>query len=362
MNVVIRADASIHIGSGHIMRCLVLADELKKQGHTVQFVMRPQQGDLFDFVKSRGFDALALPQVPTLEPKSTADYAAWLQVPITKEVSDFLALVQKIDLIIVDHYGITAVWEAKMIEEYDCKLVVIDDLVRVHNADLIIDQTLGRKASEYKASHTNTVLCGTTYALLNKQFARVREQYSSCLSGANSAIMSDYKILLTMGGIDKPNATLKVLKALKGNLASKVTVTVLLSPKAVNYDEVSAYCDQESQWVNHLDFVNDMAGLMQEHTLAIGAAGSTSWERACLGIPSIVVPLADNQRAICHSLVERGLALSVTLNEIDKLLFTTFHRLIKNYADMRERNLSACDGKGCERVIGHITDLMGAIN
>lgn len=359
MNIVIRADASIHIGSGHVMHCLALADGLKSRGHSVQFVMRTQQGDMFDFVERRGFTALALPQESAVEPKNSADYPAWLQVPISKDLADFYTLVKRADVVVVDHYGITIEWERAVAERYGCKLVIIDDLVRSHEADLIIDQTLARDAAEYSQSHVSTVLSGTKYALLNERFSEVRARYGDPLNKIDSIIEKNYKVLLTMGGIDKPNATLKTLEALKGNLPEDVSVTVLLSPKAINYDQVRAYCAEEIDWVTHIDFVDDMATVMKEHAVAIGAPGSTSWERACLGLPSIVVPLADNQKEICESLVKHELSLSLALDEIDEKLMPTFQTLIENYAHMNGRNLSACDGAGIKRVVSHIEQLIG---
>ncbi len=138
-------------------------------------------------------------------------------------------------------------------------------------------------------------------------------------------------------------------------------VTALLSPKAFNYAEVRVYCDEENSWINHIDFVDDMAAIMQQHTLAIGAPGSTSWERACLGLPSIVVPLADNQKHICQSLVEHKISLSVQLEEINSLLLPALDQLIETYSEMRERNLAICDGKGVERVMKNIMQLIESV-
>ena len=353
MKIVIRVDASIHIGSGHVMRCLVLADAFKQQGHTVQFVMRPQQGDMFDFVERRGFKTLSLPMVPSIEPSHSADYQAWLQVSVNEDAQGFISLVSSSDIVLIDHYGVTVEWEKRIAAGLNCKLIVIDDLVRPHCADVIIDQTLGRQADEYRDSRAVTVLTGVKYALLNKRFSALHHQQNLVTQE-----IVNHKLLITMGGIDKPNATLKVLKALKGNLPDAMSVTVLLSPKAFNYAEVSAYCDEENSWINHIDFVDDMAAAMQQHTLAIGAPGSTSWERACLGLPSIVIPLADNQKHICQSLVKYKLSLSVKLEEIDTLLLPIFKQLTDEYTAMRKRNLRTCDGKGVERVMESIMQLL----
>ena len=366
MNIVIRADASIHIGSGHIMRCLVLADALKQEGHSILFAMRPQQGDMFDFVENKGFQTQALPKYEPIEPKHSADYEAWLQVSADGDAQDFIRLIDCADVVLIDHYGITDVWEQKVTSHYDCKLVAIDDLMRKHDVNLIVDQTLGRLPTDYLSSQTDKVLAGVDYALLNKRFSKLHRQQHT-----TSKIIENHKILVTMGGIDKPNATLKTLETLKNilskgyvskySLSNPFFVTVLLSSRAVNYEEVQAYCEKESQWIKHIDFVDDMAAIMQEHSIAIGAAGSTSWERACLGVPSIIIPLADNQKYICQSLVEHGLSLSVALEDIDSLLLPALNQLIATHSEMRKRNLAVCDGQGVERVTKNIMQLIESI-
>lgn len=175
VTIAFRVDASLSIGSGHVMRCLTLAEELKKYGNSVVFVMRPQPGDLCEYVLSRGFRVERLPQTKNcVIPKNTADYEAWLQVPLLEDAESFLSITADSNLVIIDHYGITAEWEALIKSRTSCKLVAIDDLVREHNADLIIDQTVGREACEYqKTSKDSHVLTGSKYALL-------KEEFSSC--------------------------------------------------------------------------------------------------------------------------------------------------------------------------------------
>ena len=150
MKIVFRADSSIYIGSGHIMRCLVLASMLREHGHQVSFACRPQKGDLLDFVRNKGFEVKEL-IVPSewSTPKSSADYEAWLQVPWNVDVDSFVSKFDSVDLVIVDHYGINAEWEKHCKTQLQCKLFVIDDLLRPHNADMILDQTLSRTPSEY---------------------------------------------------------------------------------------------------------------------------------------------------------------------------------------------------------------------
>jgi len=354
MNVVIRADASIHIGSGHIMRCLVLADALSEQGDTVTFASRPQQGDLIAFVRSRGFKVNELVVPAHWEiPQSSADYAAWLQVSWEEDAESLIQNINNVDLLIVDHYGLNADWESFVKNKFLCKVVAIDDLVREHQADLILDQTLLRKPLEYKEKNANsTVLAGCDFALIKQNFTIYRKQVLD-----SNVLPSKINILLSMGGIDQPNATLQTLQVLSKTPKNMLFVTVLLSTKAPNYQSVKDFSLQHSSWVRHIDFVENMAELMLEHQVAIGAPGGTSWERACLGIPSIIIPLADNQKTISHHLVQVGAAIRVNLADISSSLLPAYQTMLSKWSHMRVANLSICDGLGLLRVTQSIKNL-----
>lgn len=356
MKVVIRADASVHIGSGHVMRCLVLARGLVKQGHLVSFVCRPQVGDLIEFIEGEGFivDLLAPPKT-WLEPQHSADYIAWLQVPWLQDAQNLLTLVAVADLVIVDHYALNQGWQGYIKQALNCKIMVIDDLVRQHAADLLLDQTLLRLESEYQATDDTKLLTGCDFALLNPQFNYYRQH----------AVVSDKlcarpKLLLSMGGSDQPNATLSVLTALaKMPTLSRPLVTVLLGPRAPHYQQVKAFCLQQDDWITHLDFVDDMAELMSQQQVAIGAPGTTSWERACLGIPSIIVPLADNQQTISRNLVAVNAVYKLELDEIVEHLLSSYQRLLQNWSRLRVNNLKLCDGLGLNRVLKAMSNLVG---
>lgn len=359
MNIVIRTDASVHIGSGHVMRCLVLAQGLTTQGHQVSFVCRPQAGDLIEFIGHKGFTVqLLAPPQTWLEPQHSADYVAWLQVPWQQDAQDLLTLVAAADLVIVDHYGLNRDWQRDIKQALDCNIMVIDDLVRDHHADLILDQTLLRRADEYQSqyqpSHAETkILTGCEFALLNPLFSDCREPALE-----NDKLSSRPQLLLSMGGIDQPNATLLVLAALAAESAlTRPRVTVLLGPRAPHYQQVKAFCVQHDDWIEHVDFVDNMAELMLQHQVAIGAPGTTSWERACLGIPSIIIPLAENQQTISRNLVAVAAAYKIELDDIVDELMPTYKRLLKNWSALRNNNLKLCDGLGLNRVLLAIESL-----
>jgi UDP-2,4-diacetamido-2,4,6-trideoxy-beta-L-altropyranose hydrolase len=361
LNVIIRADASLHIGSGHIMRCLVLADALKQKGHNVVFATRPQKGDLITFIKQRGFAIYKLPQ-PThwLEPESTADYTAWLQMSEDDDAKNCAAIFkefnqntdskagQNIDIVITDHYGIGAHWHQHIKSIFYCKVIAIDDLVRAHSADIIIDQTLLREPEEYVLLNPEAkALTGTQYAIINHDFIKHH------LTQLNvEKLLSDTpRILLSMGGIDAPNVTLQVLNVINNAFVIKPHITVLLSPRAPHYSQVNAFSQRHSAWITHLDFVDDMAQLMCEHDIGIGAPGATSWERACIGLPSIVIILAENQHTICQQLAKVNAVISVDLQDIEDSFIPAYKQLLDDFQMMRKNNLQLCDGQGIDRLM-----------
>ncbi|KFK47957.1 acetylneuraminate cytidylyltransferase, partial [Vibrio vulnificus] len=142
-----------------------------------------------------------------IEPQNDADYEAWLQKSVTEDAQDFLAVVKVADLVVTDHYAIGAEWQDKIVAVLDCCLLAIDDLGRCHRADLVLDQTLGRSEVDYASSNTE-VLVGSEYALLRTDFSNKRE---AALSKQLS--YAPLRVLVSMGGIDAPNATLKVLES-----------------------------------------------------------------------------------------------------------------------------------------------------
>ncbi|WP_245798199.1 hypothetical protein [Vibrio ostreicida] len=198
MKIVFRVDASRTIGSGHMMRCLVLGEALKDRGAIVEFACLEQQGDMIAYVEERGFCVLRL-TVPTdvLTPKYENDYAAWLLRPASEDAWDFVNVVVSADIVITDHYGIDAEWQRYVAQKLNCFMVAIDDLVRYHFADMVIDQTLGRKVSEY--ARGLLVLTGSDYAILGRQFLKHRPLARGRVFPTDSP-----SILVSMGGLITP--------------------------------------------------------------------------------------------------------------------------------------------------------------
>lgn len=342
MEVIFRVDASIWIGSGHVMRCLVLADALKNVATEVSFACLPQRGDMIAYIEQRGHNVIKMtPVLSPITPRDSTDYLGWLQRSIDDDASDFISKIERAKIVVTDHYAIGLEWQQKIKVALKCKIVAIDDLVRMHDAECIIDQTLGRQEKEYVANVT--VLAGTKYALLAEAFSQYRKEAIN-----KSSPRATPKVLVSMGGVDLPNATLTVLKSLVEKV--NASFTVLLSPRGPHYQQVVAWCSGQDT-VTHVDFCDNMALLMLDHDIAIGAPGSTSWERACLGLPSIIIPLADNQKTIAQQLVNHKAVIAIALNDVKQKIVKSFQVLLREWETYHKVNLALCDGRGVQRVV-----------
>lgn len=317
MNVVFRADASIDIGTGHVMRCLTLANALRDVGANCHFICREHAGNLIYRIKENGFDVTALP-VSTRQASSpvfTHDvYASWLGVDWETDARQTTAALSgRVDWMVTDHYAIDHRWESRLRSRCH-KLMVIDDLAdRDHDCDLLLDQNAGRKSNDYLGLVPAgcTVLTGPAHALLRPEFP---EQRAESLARHRNGL---HELLVSMGGIDKDNASAQVLASLKiCALPANVKISVVLGPHAPWIADVQKIAASMAWPTRVLVDVEDMASLMAQSDLAIGAAGGSALERCCLGLPSIVIPIAENQLAGAKALTAQGGAILASLSPL----------------------------------------------
>lgn len=310
MNVVFRADASIDIGTGHVMRCLTLAAELRERGATCRFICRAHSGHLIDAIRQHGFAVDALPAAPLKAVNSHLRHAAWLGTDQASDARETLAAIagQTVDWLIADHYGLDIAW-GRVLRPACRRIMVIDDLAdRQHDCDLLLDQNLGRLASDYGglAPPCCRLRIGPVYALLRPEFAALRSR-----SLARRATLPGIRqLLVAMGGVDKDNATGKALVALgAASLPADCRICVVMGPHAPWLKQVREQLAR-LPWATEMQVdVRDMASLMADSDLAIGAAGTSAWERCALGLPTLVAVLADNQRRCAAALAAAGCAL-----------------------------------------------------
>ena len=367
MNFLIRADASLAIGSGHIMRCLTLARALKADGHGVHFVCRALSGHLADWIRAQGFacsllepdTASSQPENPAPPVASAPPHAHWLPLPQEQDAADCAPLIaaQRPDWIICDHYALDAVWQRAARAVCGSRLMVIDDLCdRAHDADLLLDQTLNRRRQDYAGLLPAgcRVLAGTRYALLRDEFAAARP--AALAARAATSKQPESRILLNLGGVDEHNYTLAVLKALQPLAGSlKFALTVVMGATAPHTAAVREFAAAAPYPCRVLSAADNMAQLMAQADLAIGAAGSTSWERCCLGLPTLLLVLADNQRAVAAALQQAGAALVLETQELSAPAFAAALReLQKRQPEMSQAAAALCDGLGVQRVLRHL--------
>jgi UDP-2,4-diacetamido-2,4,6-trideoxy-beta-L-altropyranose hydrolase len=352
--VLIRADASTQIGFGHVMRCLTLAEQLRKEGCDITFLARKHKGNLNSLISEKGFDVHELPRHSNQSLKGNRKtYLKWLgctQVVDAKDCVEWIqSCSQMIDLLIVDHYALDEQWE-NALRPWVKEIMVIDDLAnRKHDCDILLDQTYGRKKGDYIdfVNDQTKLLMGSTFALLRQEFSEWRN-YS--LSRRTKPELR--QILITMGGTDALNVTGEVLNIIqKSDLPGKIKIVVVMGG-------ASPFLKQIMQLAKHMSFkvevnvdVKNMAELMANSDLAIGAAGSTAWERCCLGLPSIMIVLAENQQLIADTLNAAGAAIS-----IERKKLKVIENLLRQMDKSRLRKLSGTaakmvDGQGVNNTI-----------
>lgn len=337
MNVVIRADASRHIGYGHIMRCLTLSEELRNRGVNLTFICRADEGNLIDFIKENNFNVFNLP----------ADIGPEEDALLTGK---FLAGESgQTDCLIVDHYGLDVSWETHL-RSYSVKIMVIDDFVnREHACDILLNQNYGVDASMYDDITPRGCkrLTGSAYVLLREQF-RVARKDISRRSGEIK------KIFIFFGGADSTNETAKAIKAAKLLDRPNLSFIVLVGGSNPHWKDIETLCGQLPGSVFYKQ-VYDLAPLMADADLAIGAGGSNTWERCCLGLPSMVTVLAENQRTFVERLDRDGIVLNMGWFE-DVTPSTIAEMLEKLISDrtmiigMSKRSMEIVDGEGAKRV------------
>lgn len=354
LNIAFRVDASLLIGSGHVMRCLTLANVLRFNGSNCFFVCRPHTGHLIDTIKNCGFKVIILPVYANgvFSSINNVSHASWLGVDWytdsmhTIEALKFLT----IDWLVVDHYALDKSWEVEL-RRVTRNILVIDDLAdRYHDCDLLLDQNLGRSVFHYNTlvSNGTLLLLGPNYSLLRPEFSIYRPE-----SLARRSLPKFECLLVAMGGVDKDNITSKVLVALDDlHLPKDIKINVILGPQSPWIDSIKIQASSMSNstiiWVDP----DNIAYLLTISDLAIGAPGSSAWERCCLGLPSIQIVLADNQMHIARELAIRGIAATATIDAlIDQLpQLPGFNGNLSDLTAMSYASRVICDGSGANVV------------
>ena len=351
--MLLRADASLAIGSGHVMRCLALADALHEHGAEVHFASRSLRGNVNQLISERGHLLHALPEPrESFKPRPELAHAPWLEVDEARDRSETEAILDRIggaDLLVVDNYALDARWESGVRPRAD-RILAIDDLAdRHHDADWLLDQNLAAGMQERYDGLLPafcTKLLGPAYALLGPEFARFRV-------GLRSRDGNVRRVLVSLGGVDAGNFTMRVLDALDAPEMSSLRVDVVAGAANPHVRSLRERCAGHEGWRLH-QATSHMAQLMTEADLAVGGGGVTTWERACLGLPALILVLGENQRPAalamkssgCAEVIDGEKATADRLAQAISSLIAAPERL----RDMGRRNLELVDGQGVGRV------------
>ncbi len=360
MKVVFRADASVQIGSGHVMRCLALAEALRQKGTEVLFVCRELPGNLNTMIEDKDFGLCCLPapvgrQTVGLE---WSRHAAWLGVHRRQDDEETLACQQKIKTpiacLVVDHYALDRQWEALMRPKVD-KIMVIDDLAdRKHDCDFLLDQNLyddmDRRYLEL-VQPACRLLVGPRYALLRPEFYSARKQLRT-----RHGVVE--RLLVFYGGSDPCNETAKAIEAIRHARLKNVKVDVVVGSTNSHKEHIEKLCEN-SLGVHFHCQVNDMAVLMAAADMMLCAGGTTTWERCSLGLPGLVIATATNQEDVAADSARKGLsfylgpALTVSAERLAEALnvLTASPQCLRMYS---ANELATVDGIGVQRVVGTI--------
>jgi len=286
MRVVVRADGGAAVGMGHVTRCLALAERLTERGATVTFVTRADTPAVVSRIAGQGCEVVALP--------GRRDRGADLDALLGRAAAIGARAA------VVDVHGFEAAGQAAL-RAAGLRLTMVDDLGRARFvADVVLNQNLGARAEAYEVEPYTRLLLGPRYAMLRRAFVG--------RAAAPAGIRP--RVLVTMGGGDADNVTLRALRAADA-LAADFVMDVVLGPAFPHDEAVSAAVERARHpVVIHRD-LPDLAGLMAGATLALSAAGSTCWELAHLGVPALLLTLADNQAGIAAGLDAAGFAISL---------------------------------------------------
>lgn len=291
LKVAIRVDVSNQIGLGHFMRCLTLADFLAEEGALVCIIARHLPLYLREMLTSKGFELRLLSSQNSPGRIDELRHAEWLGTSQYLDAQETISVLagETWHWLIVDHYALDARWEV-MLRDSTEKLMVIDDIAdRQHNCDLLLDQNLYTDmTSRYigKVPTTCKLLLGPNYALLREEFHEARSWVKPRLGVVK-------RVLIFFGGVDSENCTGKAIEAISEITDYKFDVDVAIGIQHPHKEEIQSMCASYG-YACHIQ-TNKMATLMANADLSIGACGSATWERCCMGLPTLVIALAFNQ-------------------------------------------------------------------
>lgn len=365
ISLAFRVDSGIKIGSGHLMRCLTLAQAFAQDGHGVRFICRDHQGSMHKKILDYGFELtlLDMPAVTDVKNPRNLTHGEFLGVSQKSDAESCrdLPIIKNCDVLVVDHYGIDFEWEQAIALTSRQILVTIDDLAdRNHVSDLLLDQNYYKNISlRYKDR-----LPLTCRQLLGPSFALVRPQFQAAIATQASPLipydLKGLRILVAFGGADSHGWGLKVCAAILETFMPQGVICELMGDYSLSSQE-KALKNKYLSHINMIGYTNEPWNVMSKCDLYVGAGGSVSWERCVLGKPAIVYAVSANQIEMSKDLADAG--YQIFLGDIQQFapesLVNAISQLTDDhaaFAQMSTASSALVDGKGVERVKREIYD------
>lgn len=333
------------------MRCLTLADALRARGARARFVCRHLSDSLGARIMQRGHELRRIGASESAEPGDELPQSALLG---TSQAQDARATREALrgecwDLLVVDHYALDRRWESAL-RDATTRILAIDDTAdRDHDCDLLLDQNLyPRMETRYAQRVPARTIC-----LLGPRYALLRPEFGEWRAKAAPRDGTVRRLLVLLGGVDAGDLTGRVLAVLERMLPQGIGVDVIIGAEHPRREAILATCARRGHDC-HVQ-TDEVAALMARADLAIGAGGSASWERCCLGLGALCVTLADNQVEIARALADAGACVYLGADdaEFPQRLAAALTSLLRDAARVRalsERAFELVDGRGAERV------------
>lgn len=354
MNIFFRVDASSQIGSGHVIRCLTLAKVLEKHGANCKFICRDHQNNFNEKIRKENFEIMALPYLNKLKSirrtkNVVSDYSKWIGASWNDDAKQTIDILkkEKIDWLIVDHYGLDKKWEKKL-RPYTKKIMVIDDFLdREHDCDLFLNQNLISNKVKFKKNlpHDCVTLLGPDYALLQPSYRKLHKT-----TAARSGPIK--RVLIYFGGTDCGELIKTTILSFIKLKKQELFLDIVLNQKTKNLNEIETLAKFNKKIKIYFE-MRSLDNLISRADLSIGAGGVTSWERCCLGLYTLVVTLEKNQILIAKALQKKKLAKWIgDIEHINqKKIVSALKEVFKNdISKLSDNCKQITDGNGTRKV------------
>lgn len=332
MRIVFRLDATKKIGIGHMMRCMALAEELIRRKEKCYFFSMITSNELINQLKKRKIIVEKINEINTFK----------------EEMKNLLIFCKKkkIDWVVTDHYKINSEY-TKAIKNGEFKLLSIDDIAQTfYYSDIVVNQNINANNLEIEGTEHTKFLLGTKYAMIRDELLkREMKKYNDPVR----------KILITLGGTDKDNLTLKIIKNIE-EINGEAELIVISGPYNPHYNELKKFADNASKKIDIISSPQSMLDIYLESDIAISAGGTSCYELAYFGIPNIIIAIADNQLNIAKEFDKKNVSIYLgrkedfSSNKIkENVLKLVNDNLLRK--KMAENGRSLVDGKGKKRIV-----------